>query len=135
MNAYYLQWSQSRREVEPLPGGDGDQCHIVQESYDLYTSSNTSCGVSPTLSAESSAFTEQQFQSLRFESDGQDSQSKPKHDLSPCSTPPLSFSLRIRDSISWHISPTIRFSFRANWMRGNGSLRMEGKFCARVTKL
>jgi hypothetical protein len=109
--------------------------HRSVEFCDSYTSSNTSCGASPSLSPASSAFTKQQSQGLRFESEGQDSQSKPKHDLSPCSAPPVSVSLRVRDSISWHIFPTIRFSFWEKCTRGNGSFRMEGKFCARVMKV
>lgn len=70
-----------------------------------------------------------------WKNEWKNSQSEPKQDLSPCSAPPVSFSLRVRDSISWHILPIIILSFRENCVRGNGSFIIEGKFCANMTKL
>jgi hypothetical protein len=75
------------------------------------------------------------FRVLNLANEQQDPQSKPKHDLSPCTAPPVSFSLRDRESISSHILPTIRRNFRENCVRGNGSFRMEGKFCANKTNM
>jgi hypothetical protein len=39
---------------------------VEEEFYDLCTSSSTSCGDSPALSPDSSAFTTQQIQDLQF---------------------------------------------------------------------